>query len=218
MPEEMTGSTSDFFSRYGKWLLIIGGAFILAYMFIGRKNKQATNPTANANNLLGSQGNSANPLIEYVPTTGDSYSNINYTDSTTTNNRNVTTTNSNNSTSTVNSNNPVTTPPPPPFIPPPVLFPPRPPVNNPPPPPPPPTQPTPPPPPPPPPPKPATKTYTVVSGDTLSGIAGRFGTTWPILYNMNKGTIDQTSAQHGNPIPGGSWNNIFPGEVLQVPA
>lgn len=58
------------------------------------------------------------------------------------------------------------------------------------------------------------RTYTVVYGDTLSGIASRFGTTWQNLYSRNQQTIDTTSAQHGNPIPGGPWNNIFPGEVL----
>lgn len=221
MPDEtsVTGGTSDFLGQYGKWLLIIGGAFILAYIFIGRKNKTAANPTATANNLLGSQGSSANPLVEYVPTSGDSYTNVNY-DTTNSNNVGADSNNTNSpttNTSTTTISNTTTPPPPPPGPTKPPIPVDQPPGHRPPPPPPPPTS-TPPPPKPAPPPGPATKTYTVVSGDTLSGIAGRFGTTWPILYNMNKGTIDSTSAAHGNPIAGGAWNNIFPGEQLQVPA
>lgn len=45
-------------------------------------------------------------------------------------------------------------------------------------------------------------TYTVVSGDTLSGIAARFGTTWEVLRDLNG---------IANP------NLIFPGQVLTLP-
>lgn len=61
---------------------------------------------------------------------------------------------------------------------------------------------------------PPARTYTVVRGDTLSGIAARFGTTWQNLFNLNQSTIVSTSNRYGNPIGGGPQNNIFPGEVL----
>jgi LysM repeat protein len=62
-----------------------------------------------------------------------------------------------------------------------------------------------------------TKTYTIKSGDTLSAIAARLGTTWEQLYQHNENTINQISNAHGNPIPGGAWNNIFPGETIYIP-
>lgn len=31
--------------------------------------------------------------------------------------------------------------------------------------------------------------YTVLSGDTLSGIAARYGTTWDVLYQANRTAI-----------------------------
>ncbi|GAB3873730.1 hypothetical protein GCM10029964_014480 [Kibdelosporangium lantanae] len=49
---------------------------------------------------------------------------------------------------------------------------------------------------------PAEQTYTVVRGDTLSGIAARFGTSWRILQEINN-------------IP--NPNKIFPGQVLRLP-
>ncbi len=58
-----------------------------------------------------------------------------------------------------------------------------------------------PPPPPPPPPAPGGDTYTVQPGDTLSGIAARFGTTWQELQRLN-GIPDA--------------NRIFPGQVLKI--
>lgn len=60
-------------------------------------------------------------------------------------------------------------------------------------------------------------TYTVRGGDTLSGIASQYGTSWQDVYSHNKETIDSVAAQRGNPIPGGPQNNIFPGEVIHVP-
>jgi LysM repeat protein len=42
----------------------------------------------------------------------------------------------------------------------------------------------------------------VVPGDTLSGIAARFGTTWRILQQLNN-------------IP--NVNKIYPGQVLRLP-
>lgn len=53
-------------------------------------------------------------------------------------------------------------------------------------------------------PAPATQNYTVAGGDTLSGIAAKFGTSWQTLYAWNKGTI------------GGNPNLIKPGQVLRV--
>lgn len=55
---------------------------------------------------------------------------------------------------------------------------------------------------------PAGQTYTVVSGDTLWGIATRFygnGALWPRIYNANKGVI------------GGNPNLIYPGQVYTIP-
>jgi LysM repeat protein len=55
---------------------------------------------------------------------------------------------------------------------------------------------------------PATRTYTVHSGDTLSSIADHFygnAADWSWLYHENSGVIS-------NP------NDIYPGEVLKVPA
>ncbi|MBP2325316.1 GH25 family lysozyme M1 (1,4-beta-N-acetylmuramidase) [Kibdelosporangium banguiense] len=49
---------------------------------------------------------------------------------------------------------------------------------------------------------PAQRTYTVVRGDTLSGIAARFGATWQELQRIN-GIPDA--------------NKIFPGQVLRLP-
>lgn len=51
-------------------------------------------------------------------------------------------------------------------------------------------------------PAPSSGSYTVVSGDTLSGIAAKFGTSWQTLQSMN-GLADP--------------NKIYPGQVLKVP-
>ena len=51
---------------------------------------------------------------------------------------------------------------------------------------------------------PAVQTYTVRSGDNLSSIASRNGTTWQQLYALNRGTI------------GGNPNVIKAGQVLRV--
>lgn len=93
-------------------------------------------------------------------------------------------------------------------------------------PPPPPPHPPPPPPPPhpqphpPPPPKTTNTTYTIVSGDTLWGIAQRFygnGNDWKTLYNANQAVIEQYAKAHGlwNPSDPGHW--IFPGERIIIP-
>lgn len=47
--------------------------------------------------------------------------------------------------------------------------------------------------------------YTVVSGDTLSSIASRFHTTWPVLYRANRSVV------------GSNPNVIIPGERLIIP-
>lgn len=88
----------------------------------------------------------------------------------------------------------------------------------------------------PPPPPPVSKSvkwasiYVVLGGDTLSGIAQKVTNqlrasgapsstvvTYQQIYNYNKAVIDGTSKAHGNPIPGGPMNNIFPGEKIVVP-
>ena len=48
-------------------------------------------------------------------------------------------------------------------------------------------------------------TYTIQRGDTLSGIASKYGTTWQELYNANKGVI------------GSNPNLIYSGTVLTLP-
>lgn len=61
--------------------------------------------------------------------------------------------------------------------------------------------------------------YTVVSGDTLWGIAKRFlgaGTRYAEIYNKNKETIESTAREHGKAdSSNGHW--IWPGEVLTIP-
>ena len=60
------------------------------------------------------------------------------------------------------------------------------------------------------------RTYTVVSGDTLTEIAGKEGVSEPSLYSANEGVIEATARQHGFPSSdNGHW--IFPGEVLTIP-
>lgn len=51
----------------------------------------------------------------------------------------------------------------------------------------------------------ANQIHTVVRGDTLSGIAPRYNTTWPNLYNANTSVVS-------NP------NLIYPGQKLTVPS
>ena len=218
MPDA-TGTSGGFMQKWGWLLLTVGGVFVVGYFILGRKNNKNA-PTTSTSGVTSANGQP----VQYVPTTGDSYTNINY-------NQNS---NSNNTTNIPASPMPpmppshgplpTTKPPsgigpvPPTPSPTPVPVPILPsPVPPPPPPPPTPKPPTPMPLPPAHPPISATKSYTIVRGDTLSGIASRFHTTWPVLYNMNKGVIDSTSAAHGDPIPGGAYNNIFPGEVIQVP-
>lgn len=59
--------------------------------------------------------------------------------------------------------------------------------------------------------------YTVREGDNLTKIATIYKTLWPAVYAHNQRVIDDGAAQHHSPIPGGPWNNIFPGQVLIVP-
>ena len=62
------------------------------------------------------------------------------------------------------------------------------------------------------------KTYTIKSGDTLSGIAKKRtgnAANWTKLYNKNKKLIDDTARKRGKS-GGGHW--IFPGTKLTLPA
>lgn len=72
--------------------------------------------------------------------------------------------------------------------------------------------------------------YTIRGGETLSSIAsvvtrncrgqgmpGSQSVGWHDLYAHNTNTINAESAAHHNPIPGGPWNDIFPGETITVP-
>lgn len=62
-------------------------------------------------------------------------------------------------------------------------------------------------------------TYTVVSGDTLWGIAAKklgSGSKWILIYNANAGTIEAEAKKHGKSSSDhGHW--IWAGEVLTIP-
>ncbi len=62
-------------------------------------------------------------------------------------------------------------------------------------------------------------THTVVSGDTLWGIAEKLlgvGTKWPTIYDVNKSLIEKTAQTFGfESSENGHW--IFPGTHIQVP-
>jgi nucleoid-associated protein YgaU len=64
---------------------------------------------------------------------------------------------------------------------------------------------------------PKLQTYTVQSGDTLSGIASKLKIAggWQALYNANKATVDRTAQAHGFYQNDQNW--IFPGEKLIIP-
>lgn len=65
-----------------------------------------------------------------------------------------------------------------------------------------------------------TKTHTVVSGDTLWGIAKKYygdGTKYTKIYNANKTVIENEAKKRGkSSSSNGNW--IFPGTVLTIPA
>lgn len=62
-------------------------------------------------------------------------------------------------------------------------------------------------------------TYTVVSGDTLWGIASKklgSGSKWTLIYDANAGTIEAEAKKQGKSSSDhGHW--IWPGEVLTIP-
>lgn len=66
---------------------------------------------------------------------------------------------------------------------------------------------------------PAGVAYTVVSGDTLWGIASRMlggGAQWPRIYDANAAVIEAEAVKHGKASSDhGHW--IWPGEVLLIP-
>lgn len=209
----MLDNARAFFSRWGTFLLIGAIVFVVSYVFIGRKQKATMGGTAQP--LLPGQsaqpGANGQPVIEYVPTTGDSYTNINYAlDS-----NNV----ANSTTQNAPGGNigpggtitPVPHPIPVPVPPQPTHRPPPAPVPQPP-------HPAPQPLPTQPPAQPRYTTYTIKYGDTLGSIAAAHHTTWPSLYQVNKGIIDQMAAAMHYIIPGGPWNNIQAGKTIQVPA
>ncbi len=68
---------------------------------------------------------------------------------------------------------------------------------------------------------PAQKWYTVMRGDTLTGIAKKIGlgSDWGAILNTNKATITKTAESHGksaSTAASGHW--IYPGEKLLEPA
>lgn len=75
-----------------------------------------------------------------------------------------------------------------------------------------------------PPPPPAPRTYTIVHGDTLSGISVRYYGSpgrWIDIYNTNSGAIEDAARSHGKSSsrgPNGTvgwW--IYPGTTLRIP-
>lgn len=56
--------------------------------------------------------------------------------------------------------------------------------------------------------------YTVQRGDTLSGIARKYGTTWQDIYNKNKTLIDSDAQRHG--VRANYYNFIYAGQVLKI--
>lgn len=62
--------------------------------------------------------------------------------------------------------------------------------------------------------------HTVVSGDTLWGIAKKYygnGAQYTKIYGANSGTIEAAAKSHGKSSSGnGHW--IYPGTVLSIPA
>jgi len=63
------------------------------------------------------------------------------------------------------------------------------------------------------------RTHTVVSGDTLRGIAARKlgdAERWREIYDLNENTIEEAARRHGRESSSnGHW--IFPGTVLRLP-
>lgn len=66
-------------------------------------------------------------------------------------------------------------------------------------------------------PRPNLRTYVVQPGNTLTGIAARYGVSLQSLEQQNYQTIVNTANRYGNPVPGGPFNNIFPNETLTIP-
>ena len=65
-----------------------------------------------------------------------------------------------------------------------------------------------------------TKTYTVVKGDTLWGIARRFlgsGTRHTEIYQLNKDAIEATAKKYGKKSSNNGWW-IYPGTTLHIPS
>lgn len=60
------------------------------------------------------------------------------------------------------------------------------------------------------------KTYTVQFGDTLSGIASRYGGNWQDLYAANKKMIDDSAKRRGLSAP--YYNHIISGQKLKLPS
>lgn len=58
------------------------------------------------------------------------------------------------------------------------------------------------------------KYYIVVSGDNLSKIAKKFGTTWNKIYQNNKTLIDNDAKRHG--INSNFYNHIYVGQKLII--
>ncbi len=61
-------------------------------------------------------------------------------------------------------------------------------------------------------------TYTVKAGDTLSGIAQKYGTTWRALFALNEQNIVSTAQRHG--VQEARYddyaNHIYAGQVLRL--
>jgi hypothetical protein len=180
--------------------LSLAGGVILLVLLVAAVSRSKSSATTNPNGLSGAPNGLQNGNLVYVPT---------QTTFTTINKGNTSTSTT---TTTVNPG-PVASPPPPPVANP--IKAPGPPQPNP----------------------PATgkglkwdQHHTIAGGETLTSIAasltrslraagmpGSQSVTWHDLYSHNTGVINATSAAHHNPIPGGPWNDVFPGESIIVP-
>jgi hypothetical protein len=190
-------------------LLILAGLFLLYTLFVKKSSATGTQTAS------GTQSGTAKPVVEYIPTTGDSFTTI---ASTQTNSNNsltgspvsITGPSTTNSPSTTNTTTTTINNPPPPPSPvgggPPVHLPPGPDQHGP------PTH-------VPPPPPPRYATYTVKAGDTLTKIAARYHLNWQTLYAIpqNKVVIDQWAARFHYPVSKAPPDNIFVGEQILIP-
>lgn len=190
-PVPAGGGVGGYFQQHPIMLIatLAAGVFVIVLIITRKNNTPVANTSLSGTTTLDANGN---PVL-YVPTTGDEWINI-YKPVT------ITTTTTNNGETDLPPGHPTPAPIPKPPIP-------QPPPKQ---------------PPPPPGKPPSTKGqwvchYTVRGGDTLSGIAARYNTSYMAIYGRNQATIDALAKSHGFPISPHPYDNIFPGETFLVP-